>query len=248
MINSYQSHMHVDIFENLTHMLLVLHWALSNYLWPLWDLFHAFKIKITNTPHILVPTSTLEVAQKHAFHPHKNTLIILTWLFILQKEYGLCERKRKSICAQKHRKRKKKDSPYLKIKDSHVERGESSIQKIPHTCTSWSDCVTCFPSGSSFLLCNIWGTSMRHLHPLPWAPLKSLIRNREERGNPMTWQWIMHIKRSKSHLRSKILFWFKNLSKNPSYLAEGVELTWSLKLALKLWCTSWRGSSAIKKS
>lgn len=32
MINSYQSHMHVDIFENLTHMLLVLHWALSNYL------------------------------------------------------------------------------------------------------------------------------------------------------------------------------------------------------------------------
>lgn len=25
MINSYQSHMHVDIFENLTHMLLVLH-------------------------------------------------------------------------------------------------------------------------------------------------------------------------------------------------------------------------------
>jgi len=108
MINSYQSHMHVDIFENLTHMLLVLHWALSNYLWPLWDLFHAFKIKITNTPHILVPTSTLEVAQKYAFHPHKNTLIILTWLFILQKEYGLCGRKRKSIRAQKHRKRKKK--------------------------------------------------------------------------------------------------------------------------------------------
>ena len=50
-----------------------------------------------------------------------------------------------------------------------------------------------------------------------------------------------------SHLRSKVLFWFKNLSKNPSYLAEGVELTWSLKLALKLWCTSWRGSSAMKK-
>ena len=25
MINSYQSHMHVDIFENLTHMLLVLY-------------------------------------------------------------------------------------------------------------------------------------------------------------------------------------------------------------------------------
>lgn len=108
MINSYQSHMHVDIFENLTHMLLVLHWALSNYLWPLWDLFHAFKIKITNTPHILVPTSTLEVAQKYAFHPHKNTLIIFTWLFILQKKYGLCGRKRKSIRAQKHRKRKKK--------------------------------------------------------------------------------------------------------------------------------------------
>ena len=85
------------------------------------DSFHTFKIKITNTPHLIVPTSTLEVTQKHDFHPHKNNLIILTWLFILQKEYGLCERKRKSIRAQKHRKRKKrkkkKDSPYLKIKD-----------------------------------------------------------------------------------------------------------------------------------
>ena len=97
------------VFENLIRMLLVLHWALSNCLWPLWDSFHAFKIKITNTPHILLPTSTLKVAQKYAFHPHKNTLIILTWLFILQKEYGLCERKRKNICAEAWKKEKEKE-------------------------------------------------------------------------------------------------------------------------------------------
>ena len=61
------------VFKNLTHMLLVLHWALSNCLRPLWDSFHAFKIKITYTPYILMLTSRLEVTQKHACHSHQNT-------------------------------------------------------------------------------------------------------------------------------------------------------------------------------
>ena len=61
------------VFKNLTHMLLVLHWALSNCLRPLWDSFHAFKIKITYTPYILMLTSRLEVMQKHACHSHQNT-------------------------------------------------------------------------------------------------------------------------------------------------------------------------------
>ena len=81
---------------NFIHMLLVLYWALSNCLWPLWDSFHAFKIKVTCTPHIVhMLTSTLEVTQKHASHPHKNTpslwcdssiFIIKVWAMQKKKE------------------------------------------------------------------------------------------------------------------------------------------------------------------
>ena len=40
---------------------LFLHWALLNCLWPLWDLFHTFKIKITYTPHILPLSGILNI-------------------------------------------------------------------------------------------------------------------------------------------------------------------------------------------
>ena len=110
MINSYQSHMHVNVFENLTHMRLVLRWALSNCLRPLWDSFHAFKIKITYTPYILMLTSTLEVTQKHASHPHKNTPSLWHDSSYCEK-YGLCKRKSRgkkyNIRAQKHGKKEK---------------------------------------------------------------------------------------------------------------------------------------------
>ena len=99
MINSYQSHMHVDIFENLTHMLLVLHWALSSCLWPLWDLFHAFKIKIMNTPRIIVPTfytascakTCLSSTQKYSYH-FDMTLHIAERIWTMRKE------KKKYLC------------------------------------------------------------------------------------------------------------------------------------------------------
>ena len=85
------------IFENLIHMLLVLHWALSNYLWPLWDSFHAFRIKITYTMYILMLTSTLEVTQKHASHPHKNTPSLWHDSSYCKRNIGYAKRKVEKI-------------------------------------------------------------------------------------------------------------------------------------------------------
>jgi hypothetical protein len=44
-----QSHMLIPL-KTLYMCYLLLHWALSNCLWPLWDSFHAFMIKNTYTP------------------------------------------------------------------------------------------------------------------------------------------------------------------------------------------------------
>ena len=49
-------------------------------------------------------------------------------------------------------KKEKKDSPYLKIKDRVMQKKvRVSSRKIPHTCTSWSDCMTCFLYWIQFL-------------------------------------------------------------------------------------------------
>ena len=43
------------------------------------------------------------------------------------------------------RKKKKKNSPYFKIKDRVMQKEvRVPSRKIPHTCTSWSDCMICF--------------------------------------------------------------------------------------------------------
>ena len=152
-------------------MLLVLHWALSNYLRPLWDSFHAFKIKITYTPYILKLTSTLDVTQKHVFHPHtKKKLHHFDMTLHHAKRYGLCKRK-KNIQAQKQkRKKKKKVSPYLKIKDRVMQKGvQVPSRKIPHTCTSWSDCMTCFLHWVRFLTLQ----NMQCKHATSSSPLSS---------------------------------------------------------------------------
>ena len=132
-------------------MLLVLHWALSNCLRPLWDSFNGFKIKITYTPHILMLTSTLEVTQKHIFHPHtKKKLHHFDMTLHHAKRYGLC--KRKNIFEPRS-KRKKRGKEKRKRKLAHVSKQriescrkgcEFHPEKIPHTCTSWSDCMACF--------------------------------------------------------------------------------------------------------
>jgi len=47
------------------------------------------------------------------------------------------EKQKKNIRAQKHGKEKKKDSPYLKIRDRVMQKGvRVPSRKIQHTCTS----------------------------------------------------------------------------------------------------------------
>ena len=64
------------------------------------------------------------------------------------------EKQKKNIRAQKHGKKekKKKDSPYFKIKDRVMQKGvRVPSRKIPHTCTSWSDYMICFLYWVQFL-------------------------------------------------------------------------------------------------
>ena len=128
---------YVNIFKTLTHMLLVLHWGLSNCLRPLWDSFHAFNIKITYTPYILMLTSTLEVTQKHACHSYQNTPSLWHDSSCCKNSMGYAkEKQKKNIRAQKHGKKKekkKKDSPYLKIKYRVMQKGVRVPSRKFHT-------------------------------------------------------------------------------------------------------------------
>jgi hypothetical protein len=76
-------------------------------------------------------TSTLEVTQKHAFHPQTKKMLHLFDMILHiyhTKRYGLCKRKRKSISVprsmgKKEKENKKKDSPYPKIRDRIMQKG-----------------------------------------------------------------------------------------------------------------------------
>ena len=69
-------------------------------------------------------------------------------LHIAKRIWAMRKKKKKYPCP-KHGKKKKekenKDSSYLKIKDRVMQKKvRVSSKKIPHTCISWSDCITCF--------------------------------------------------------------------------------------------------------
>ena len=86
----------------------------------------------------------------------KRNSITLTWLFIMQKGMGYAREKIYSNPEAKEkkgeRKKKKKVSPYLKIKDRVMQKKvQVSSRKIPHTCIFWSDCMTCFLHWIRFL-------------------------------------------------------------------------------------------------
>ena len=86
-------------------------------------------------------------------------------------------------------------------------------------------------------------------HSLSWAPPKSLIRNREERGDPMSWWGIIHIERSERIIwGAKFCFDFKKSFEDSIYLAGRVWSTWLFMFALKN-CDkeTWRKTSAMKE-
>ena len=74
------------------------------------------------------------------------------------------------------RKKKKKDSPYFKIKDRVMQKEvRVPSKKIPHTCTSWSDCMICFLYWIWFLTLQYIQDMYASFHSLPWAPQKALL-------------------------------------------------------------------------
>ena len=122
-------------------------------------------------------------------------------------------------------------------------------RKIPHTYTSWSDCMICFLYWVRFLTLQYMRNMYASFHSLPWAPPKSFIRNREKWGDPIPWWGIIYIGRFERIVwGEKFHFHLKNLSKNPRYFAGRVWLIWFFVLVLKN-CDKevWIGWSAMKK-
>ena len=61
---------------------LSLFWALSNFVDPCWEIYHALKIKMTYTPPNTCYTSTLEVSKNMHFHFYQiNTPCVQAWSF-----------------------------------------------------------------------------------------------------------------------------------------------------------------------
>ena len=74
------------------------------------------------------------------------------------------------------RKKKKKNNPYFKIKDRVMQKEvRVPSRKIPHTCTSWSDCMICFLYWIRFLTLQYMQDMYASFHSLPRAPQKALL-------------------------------------------------------------------------
>ena len=76
-------------------------------------------------------------------------------LHIAKRIWAMRKKKKKFVprsMGKRKRKKKKKDIPCLKIEDRVMQkRVRVPSKKNPHTCTSWSDCMTCFLHWIRFL-------------------------------------------------------------------------------------------------
>ena len=90
------------------------------------------------------------------------------------------------------------------------------IIKIPHTCTSWSKCMTCIFLRSGFWLSNICDASMPHFSYLPKTPLKSLSGRiwKWRQKYQMPWWSFIHIWAIERIIWGTYIF-FANLIKSP---------------------------------
>jgi hypothetical protein len=126
MLNSYQSDMLISL-KTLYICYLILHWTLSNCLWPLWETFHTLVIKITYTPPIYADFYTGSCIK--TFHPsihfipqNKSSTIYvdLSLQLPLQKRHELLKK------GEKRRRKRKKETM------SWTQQGPS-IQKNIYT-------------------------------------------------------------------------------------------------------------------
>ena len=135
-------------------------------------------------------------------------------LHIAKRIWAMEKKSRRKISVPRSMEKKKnKNSPYPKVKKIKSCRRECEFHpKISHTCTSWSDCMTCFLYWVWFFTLQYMRYKYASSSSPTWAPPKYLIRNREERGDPMPWWGIIHIERcDKVIWGAKFYFNFKNL-------------------------------------
>ena len=128
-------------------------------------------------------------------------------LHIAKRIWAMRKKKKKisvpRSMGRRERKKKKKDSPYLKIKIESCRKGCEFYPEKFHTHAHLDLIVwLVFSIGSGFWLYNICETYMLLFIPCPEFHQKSLIRNREERGDPVSWWGIIHIEGSE-----RVIWW-----------------------------------------
>ena len=94
-------------------------------------------------------------------------------------------RKTISMLKKHERKKKRKDSPYFQKQSKREreawQRSPNKKHKFPHTCTSWSKCMTCISLRSGFWLSNIVWCKYASLFIPTQAPHKPLEIGWKER-------------------------------------------------------------------
>ena len=135
-----------------------------------------------------------------------------------------------------HENMMKKNSPCPKKKQrtemDHTKRSSYTIHNIhhPHTCTSWSGCMTCFSKGSDLWLSNTWGTGMPSFLPTYCSTYKPIRSRLWKKGNPLPLWGIIHIERSKSIIWGTLIS-FEKLCKTSGLTADQRMSEWcSIKL------------------
>jgi hypothetical protein len=102
---------------------------------------------------------------------------------------------------EKKKEERNNDSPYFQIKGISSKRERDSwskeykkyielgtIWKIPHTCMSWSKCMTYITLRSGFWLSKIWDASMPQFHTYPKLHSKAFSGRVKRRQNiKMPW-------------------------------------------------------------
>ena len=140
----------------------------------------------------------------------------------------------KSIKKRKEKKEKNKDSLYFRIKgilkkrEIHDSKEYKNIlelgnyKKIPHTCTSWSKCMTCISLRSSFLTYQNMRCKYASISYLPKnSTKKPLVVGWKERQYQAFGEEHTHLSDRVNHSRNLLLF-YKTLKTSRKKVDQGM--------------------------
>ena len=147
--NSYQSHILISL--KTLHMCCLFYIELSQIVCDPYEIRFMLLRSRSHTLHIYSCWLLHWKLRKNMTPIHTKILhhFDIT-LHVAKIIWAMQEKSRRKISmprsmGKRKKKEKKKDSPYLKIKDRVMQKGvRVPSRKIPHTCTSWSDCMIYF--------------------------------------------------------------------------------------------------------